>query len=278
MILFFCTDMEGLAGIDKWDQCYAPDDNSPIYRYGREQLTAEVNAAAAGAFDGGAGEVRVLDGHGRNQNKGFIPELLDKRIRKCWIESRNPVRWEGVDESVNGLAIIGQHAMAGTVNGFLDHTQATKILCRLTINGVEHGEPSQFTLYSGHYNIPLIYTSGDEALCAEMRRLFPQSINTPTKRGTGWATCELYPSDKVRENIRRDIAQAVRGAGKCKPWKPPTPIEVAIEYAWSELADGPAIIPGVERPHARTVKWRIDDPRDIYGVPSASWKPSQTKR
>ena len=126
--------------------------------------TAEVNAAVAGAFDGGATEVRVLDGHGRNQNKGFITELLDKRVKKQWIiPNSNPVKWEGVDASVGGLAVIGQHAMAGTVNGFLDHTMNPRQICRFTINGVEHGEPGYFALYSGYYNIPFIYGSGDEA-------------------------------------------------------------------------------------------------------------------
>ncbi len=72
MIVWICTDMEGLAGIDQWDQCYDPDDNSPHYRYGCEQLTTEANAAISGCFDAGATEVRILDGHGRNRNKGFL--------------------------------------------------------------------------------------------------------------------------------------------------------------------------------------------------------------
>ncbi len=32
--VYICTDMEGLAGVDHWDQCYDPDDNSPLYRAG----------------------------------------------------------------------------------------------------------------------------------------------------------------------------------------------------------------------------------------------------
>jgi D-aminopeptidase len=54
--------IHGLAGVDHWDQCYDPDDHSPKYRHGREQLTADANAAIAGCFDAGATEVRVLDG------------------------------------------------------------------------------------------------------------------------------------------------------------------------------------------------------------------------
>ena len=94
MIVWICTDMEGLAGVDSWDQCYDPDDNAPRYRYACEQLTAEANAAIAGCFDAGATEVHILDGHGRNRNRGFTADL-DPRARKAWIAARKSLGREG---------------------------------------------------------------------------------------------------------------------------------------------------------------------------------------
>src|SRR5450759_3891846 len=94
-IVWICTDMEGLTGIEDERQCY--DTETPAYQHGREQLTADVNAAVAGCFDAGATEVRVLDGHGPNNNQGFIPEKLDPRVKKVWW-STTPGRFEGMDE------------------------------------------------------------------------------------------------------------------------------------------------------------------------------------
>lgn len=273
MIVWICTDMEGLAGVDDWDQCYDPDDDSPLYLHGREQLTAEVNAVLSGCFDAGATEVRVLDGHGRNDDKGFIVEKLDERLTKIRFSALNPLRMEGLDENVDALVMIGQHAMAGTINGFLDHTQSPKALCRYLIDGEEHGEMSQLALYGGYYGIPLVYVSGDEALGAEAARLFPKTFFTATKRGTGWATCELYPPDEVRAQIRSDVAAALLSSRRETPWKIPAPIEVTTEWAWSEWADKFATIPGVQRLNARTVSWKIADARDIYSWPSADWHP-----
>lgn len=278
MIIWICTDMEGLAGIDSWDQCYHPDDNAPEYLYGGEQLTAEVNAAVAGCFDAGATEVRVIDGHGRNRNQGFIREKLDPRVRLVWFSSFNPIRFEGLDESVHAVAMIGQHAMAGTLNAFIDHTQVPKELCRFRINGQEHGEMSQFALYAGAYGVPLVYVSGDEALCEEARRLFPHVVCTPTKRGAGWATCELYPPDEVRQRIRQHIADAIRRANREHAWRVQPPIEVSVEWAYSGLADHFAQFDGVQRVDARTVAWTIHDPRDIYMFPSESWQPGRVQK
>jgi len=273
MIVWICTDMEGLAGVDHWDQCYHPDDSSLEYTYGRQQLTADLNAAAMGCFDAGADEVRVLDGHGRNGNRGFIPQALDPRVKRVWFTSATPVRWEGLDQTVTVVAMVGQHSMAGTLNGFIDHTQSPRQIVRFLINGEEYGEMGQFALYAGACGVPLAYVSGDEALCAEAARQFPGAVSTPTKRGTSWSTCELYPMEDVRERIRRDIACAVAGADGVRPWQVEPPVEITVEWAWSGAADGLAAVPGVRRLDARTVSWTITDPRDVYTWPSDLWRP-----
>lgn len=267
------TDMEGLAGVDHWDQCYAPDDASPAYGYGLTQLAADTNATIAGCFDAGATEVVVWDGHGRNRQRAFTRVALDPRARFARINAGAPLHLEGLDREVAGVFMVGQHAMAGTLHGFLDHTQCPKEICRYCIGGTEHGEMGQFALYAGAQGVPLLHVSGDEALCAEARRLFPWVATTPTKRGTGWATCELYPPAAVRTRIRSDVAAALRHRDRARPWQPSLPTAIEVEYAWTELADRFAAIPGVRRPHPRTVAWTLRDPRFIYNWPSPDWSP-----
>lgn len=271
MIAWICTDMEGLAGISTWDECYGNE--SDFYEYGRAQLTADVNAAIAGCFDGGATEVRVIDGHGRNQNKGILRDRLDRRAQRVWFSAYNPTRFEGFDSTVGVGLMVGQHAMAGTLHGFLDHTQIPKLICRITANGEEIGELAQFGIYCGAHGVPLMYVSGDEAGCAEGRRQFPHVITTPTKRGTGWATCELYDVTRVREQIRQDAAKAVATADARYAYHPALPLTISVEWAYSERADGYASIPGVQRPHARVITWTITDAADIYTWPSEQWHP-----
>ena len=103
-------------------------------------------------------------------------------------------------------------------------------------------------------------------------RVTPRQI-AATKRGTGWATCELYPVADVRTHIRRDVAAALANRTAARAWKLPMPAEIEVEFAYSALADPLAAIPGVRRPHARTVAWKIPDARFIYNWPSADWHP-----
>ena len=271
----FCivTDMEGLAGVDHWDQCYANADHDPAYLHGLAQLAADTNATIAGCFDAGARAVDVWDGHGRNRQQAFTRVPLDPRSSLRRLVSGAPLILEGLDASVAGVFMVGQHAMAGTLQGFLDHTQCPREICRLLINGQEHGEMSQFALYAGVSGTPLLHVSGDEALCSEAHRLFPWTATTATKRGTSWAACQLYPVEDVRARIRADVAAAIRHRETARPWRLPMPAEITVEFGWSELADKLAAIPGVRRRHARTVAWTISDPRFIYNWPSPDWHP-----
>ncbi len=276
-IVFILADMEGVSGIDHWDQCFAPDD-SDMYQWGREQLTAEANAAIKGCFEGGATEVRILDSHKRNQNRGFIDDRLDSRAQRCWIAQRSPLRFEGLDENVACVVAIGMHAMAGTLGAFLDHTQVPKRLCRYQLHGKDHGELSQIAAYAGSFGVPLVFASGDEALCAESKRLFPDVMIEPTKRGLGWNACDLYDPVLIRGKIQRTVAAAVGNAEHIDIWRPRPPIEVTIEWAYSGLADDYARWDGVERVDARTVRWVMKDARDVYTWPSKLWQPGRTQR
>ncbi|HND60473.1 MAG TPA: M55 family metallopeptidase [Opitutaceae bacterium] len=273
MKICIVTDMEGLAGVGDWEQCYATDDHAPAYLHGLDQLAADTNATVAGCFDAGATEVVVWDGHGRNGQRAFTRVALDPRATLRRLVPGRPLVLEGLNASAAGIVMVGQHAMAGTLGGFLDHTQCPKEICRYLINGAEHGEMSQCALHAGAFGVPLLHVSGDEALCAEARRLFPWTRTTATKRGTGWETCELYPTTEVRARIRRDVAEAVRHRGTAQAWVLPAPVEVTVEYAWSALADRLAAVPGVRRLHARTVAWTIPDGRWIYNWPDADWHP-----
>lgn len=272
MIIYIVTDMEALSGVSTFEQCCNPH-GSPEYEYGRVQLTADTNAAIAGAFDGGATEVRILDGHGHNRNKGFRQDLIDKRAKQVWLSSVEPVRFEAFDESVAGIMMIGQHAMVGTRGAFLDHTQCLPShLYRYMVNGVEYGEMGQCAIYAGDFGVPLIYLSGDVAGCEEARRMFPWTVTTPTKQGLGWKKCELFPVEPVRAQISADVARALKNIRSATRFALPTPLEITVDWTSNEFADQYDGLPGVERPQPRTTRWRISQARDIYSWPSKTWQ------
>jgi D-amino peptidase len=76
MKILIAADMEGVTGVVHGD--HANPDHAEYPRF-RRLMTADVNAAIRGAFEGGAKEVIVTDGHDAGRN--VLIEELDPRAR-----------------------------------------------------------------------------------------------------------------------------------------------------------------------------------------------------
>ena len=75
--IFIVTDMEGVGGVNSWDEQTTPGQRR--FEESRRLLTGEVNAAIEGAVDSGAGEVVVWDGH--DGSRSLSIDEIDPRAR-----------------------------------------------------------------------------------------------------------------------------------------------------------------------------------------------------
>lgn len=254
--IYIHTDLEGISGIDSMDMI---ERSGNRYRECCEHLMADLNAAIDGAFAGGATHVTVLDSHGGGNN--FIRELLDPRAE---YDTRPNKKWWGIlDDSYQGTFFIGAHAMAGTQNGFLDHTQSSQAWHDYSINGRRMGELAQWAVVAGNWGVPMLMVSGDEAACAEARNFFSPVETAAVKRAVGRNRAELVDLKEARDRIREAARRALALVGKGRPLVPVKPMELVLEYNRSDYCDGAAGRPGIERLDARTIRWVTSDPLAI---------------
>ncbi|MFB3881562.1 MAG: M55 family metallopeptidase [Armatimonadota bacterium] len=259
MKIYLLCDMEGTSGIWRREQV---DSSSPMYQQGRELLMADVNAAIAGAYEGGAKELVVCDTHGGGPN--FLIEKMDPRP---WYETpseSSPL--PSLDESFAGLILMCHHAMAGTQNAFLDHTQSSMSWFDYKINGESYGEIGQETAYAGHFGVPLIMVTGDEAACAETERQFPGAVTVAVKRAQGRSRARCMHPGKAHELIRRGAAEAVRKATALKPFRPTLPITLELTFYRTDMADSAAARPGNERVGPRTVRRVVQQAAEVLTI------------
>lgn len=257
MRIYIHTDLEGISGVDRAEM--VPRD-SEDYRLSCELLMGDVNAAVDGAFAGGATEVVVLDSHGGGGN--FILDLLDSRAQNDTKPNR---KWWGVmDERCDATFFIGAHAMAGTLNGFLDHTQSSLTWYNYWINGRKLGELAQWALVAGNFGIPLVMVSGDEAACMEAHGFFSPCKTAAVKRGVGRQRAEALPVEEARERIRRAAQEAMGIIPQAKPFRPQRPLEIIVEFTRADYADAAAAGGRVDRIDARTVRKVTDNPLDLF--------------
>src|SRR5579862_7196941 len=164
--IYIHTDLEGVSGIDTAEMIVT---NGPRYRECCELLMGDLNAAVDGAFAGGAENVTVLDSHGGGL-KNFILDMLDPRAEND--TKANGKWWGKLDDTYDGTFFFGAHAMSGTINGFLDHTQSSETWHNYRVNGRRFGELAQWATVAGHFGVPMLMVCGDEAACVEARAFF----------------------------------------------------------------------------------------------------------
>ncbi len=258
MKIYIVADMEGITGIDDakvWDYAHR------TYAEGRRLMMGDVNAAVAGAFDAGATEVAVHDWHGGGNN--LIMEDLDPRARHV---RAAPGRWWGeLDGSFDAVGFVGQHAMAGTLNGFLDHTM-TGAWFELRFNGERVGEIALWATAAAMMKVPLAFLCGDRAACEEAAVLIPGIPTAAVKEGRGRKRASCLHPRAARERITAAVAEGVRRRGELPRVGFKPPVRVELVYTSSDRADEVAWRRGIERIDARTVRWEASTPEDLLMV------------
>jgi len=254
------TDLEGISGVLTWEQT-GRDKKDAEYEKARHLLTQDVNAAIEGALSAGANEVLVTDGHGGGYN--FILEELHPEAEYITGPGRvHPC--SGLDESFDGVMLIGYHAMAGTKCAILDHTQSSKTWFNYYLNGIKTGEIGQGAVIAGHFNVPVIFVSGDKAACREAKKFLGDVETAAVKEAFSRTSARILPPVKARQLIKEGAANAVKRI-KDKDFKPyiiKPPIEVKIEFQTTDVADSYEKS-GWKRIDGRTVSRVTNDARKI---------------
>jgi D-amino peptidase len=227
MKIYVNTDLEGISGVFKFDQTREKD--TPLNIQACEYFMGDVAAVVRGLRDGGATEIVVLDGHG---SQAVIPHLMEPGAKYITGKPRPGAgNLSALDSSFAGMVLLGFHAMMGTPDGVLNHTQSSKTENRYWYNGVESGEMVQNAIIAGYYGVPVIMVTGDEATAREARKFFGNNIITvPVKKGFTREAAILYPFEETRQALYEGAKKAVSVISKCKPYKIDTPVKVRMQY------------------------------------------------
>jgi D-amino peptidase len=261
MKILIAADMEGITGVVHGDHT-----NPSHAEYGRfrKLMTADVNAAIRGAFEGGAAEVVVSDGHWDGRN--ILIEELDGRVRLNSGTPRPFSMVEGIDSSVDGVIFVGYHARVGTENAILDHTWSSGRVDGVWLNGQPVGEIGLNAAVCGHFGAAVIAISGDQNACAEATSLLGPIETAVVKHAVGRTAAECLPPEVTARLIQEAAARAVSrlAAGQAPaPFCPQPPITIAVEFIRSEMADAAMLLPGARR-EGKRVEYTAEDMPGAY--------------
>jgi D-amino peptidase len=253
--IYILADMEGISGIRLHEQV---NRSRPEYAEGCRLMRAEMNVAIAAAYAGGATEVVACDTHGMG-GQVAVAEMDERAVYEMPVSGD---MMPALDSSFAGVVLLGHHARAGTLNGFLDHTMSSEAWFECTLNGQAVGEiglEAAFALLG----VPIIAVTGDQACCDEARALLGGIETAVVKWGIGRNRARCLSLPQAHARVHNAIARAVQHAKKLKAFAPQRPLTLRLTFYRTDMADEAAVRPGITRIDARTVECVTDSMRGL---------------
>lgn len=251
--VYISADMEGVVGTVTGDQL-----GPRGFEYGRYRafMTGEALAAVEAAKKAGATEILVSDSHGNGENLLIEKFPKDVRIIRSW--PRRLSMMAGIDASFDAVVFIGYHASTTNTRGVRAHTFSSARLTRVTLNGIPVTEGAFNAAIAGHFGVPVVMISGDDAVIEEVRSLIGNIEGAETKKYLGFHAANTLTPEASYELIRQKVAVALGRLQDFKPYVLETPITLEVGFKHYRPVEVLEYLKGVTRIDSHSIRYRAD--------------------
>ncbi len=256
--VFVSVDMEGVAGV------VSPDQLGPSgfeYARFREFMTKEALAAVTAAKEAGATEIVVADSHGNGQNLLIEQFPPDVRIVRSW--PRPLGMMGGLDASFDAALFVGYHSSTDNPQGVRAHTFSSARLHSVKLNGQVASEGSFNAAVAGHFGVPVVFVSGDDAAVAEVREQLGDVEAVETKRHLGFHAAETLTPAAACARIAEGVKRALARRAGFEPFRVTTPVTLDVTFKNYRPAEVAAYLRGVQRVDSHTIRFVGQDMLEV---------------
>jgi D-amino peptidase len=220
--VYLHTDIEGVAGWVFYQSPKESVENHFHQQRMRQLLTNEVDAACQAALDRGVEQVWINDSHGNCYNLLF--EQLPKQCQVMHGRGGHFDAWLSCfDATVDALACIGMHAMAGTPYAVNAHS-----LWHINNDAVCLSECTMAAALAGCHGVPCVCVSGDDKVTAEVKSKLPQAETAVVKWGLALQNARTLTPDAACELIYRSVRAGLDRRDEIPPYRIPGPYRINI--------------------------------------------------
>jgi D-amino peptidase len=249
--VYISVDMEGIAGAVTGEQL---GPTGFEYQRFREFMTEEVLAAIRGARAAGATEFLVADSHGNGQNLLIDKLPKDVRVIRSW--PRPLGMSEGIDESFDAAIYVAYHSSTSNPEGVRAHTFSSATLTDVRLNGNSMSEASFNAAVAGHFGVPVVMISGDDAIIAEAKRVIGGDLEgAVVKEALSFHSANTLTPEAARELIEETARRGVEKRASRKPYRIEGPITLDVSFKNYRQAEMLAYLDIIERVDSHTIRF-----------------------
>ena len=266
MKVFISVDMEGISGVTRWQDVASAGQD---YQRARSWMTADVNAAAAGARAGGATEIVVEENHGVEMLCNLLLDEIDPDVEVVrGLPRGGATTIAALDGSFDAMLLVGHHAAAGDYPGICAHTisYGEYKLVRCNDRAISEGEI--FATVAASHGVPTALIAGDDVVCARMEKFVPGIETACVKRALSHTAGSIIPPKRAHTIVAAAAERAVRRASEMALPELAPPYDFEIELRNPISVDGRGAFaerfPEFTIEGDRTVRFSSDDMHTCY--------------
>lgn len=256
--VYISVDMEGVVGTVTGDQL-GPDGFE--YARFREYMTREALAAVNAAKEAGATEILVADSHGNGEN--LLIDLFPKDVRIIRSWPRRLAMMAGIDNTFDAVLFIGYHSSTNNMKGVRAHTFSSARLTRVALNGTEVTEGAFNAAIAGHFGVPVVMISGDDAAIEEVRSLVGNIEGAETKKSLGFHSANTITPEASYELIGQKVKAALKRLKDFKPYVVKTPVTFEVSFKSYRPVEVLSYLKIIERINSHTIRYQGKDMPEI---------------
>lgn len=250
--IYISVDMEGIAGVVSGEQL-----GPTGFEYGRARqwMTDETLAAIQGARDAGATEFVISDSHGNGQNLLIDQLPNDVTIIRSW--PRPLMMMEGIDSTFAAAVFIGYHSSTSNMRGVRAHTMSSATLTGVALNGTQMPEGGVNAAIAGHFGVPVVAVSGDDAAVAEVSGIVGGAPmeGAVVKRAISFHAAATMTPKAAQELIRAKVKTGVEKRAAIKPFTLRGSVTLDLSFKHYRTAEILAYLSIVTRTDAHSIRF-----------------------
>jgi len=256
--VYISADMEGVVGVVTGDQL-----GPTGFEYGRfrEFMTREVLAAIEAARTAGATEILISDSHGNGENLLIEMFPQDVTVVRSW--PRPLMMMQGIDESFDAAILLGYHASTHNPEGVRAHTISSARLADVRLNGRSVSEAGLSAAIAGHFGVPVVMISGDDAAVAEAQAMLGDIEGAVVKWNYSFHSARTMMPEAAYRLIAEKVQAALRRLDTFDPFVLDAPVTLEVRFKSYRPPQMLAYLPIVDRVDAHTVRYVGDNMVEI---------------
>jgi D-amino peptidase len=259
MRFYISADIEGIVGV------VSREHTSPQgfeYERARDWMSDTVAAACEAAYAAGASEIVISDSHGSGQNIKL--ERLPQTVQLVRSGPRPLAMMQGIEfGTYEGAMFLGYHSGSTASAGILGHTMRSVALREVRLNGRVLNEAGVNAAIAGHFGVPIIMISGDDAFVAETREILGDVEAATVKWVHSLLSARTLMPQAAYALVREAVTRAIERRRQFEPFVMPGPIELQVSFKHRLPVDYLEFCKFIERVDAFTVRYRGADMVEI---------------